>query len=319
MIKTVAKIFLISTVFTCVIFAQNNYTVKTKLSGNNIETERTITVSVIKNGQSLYSISKTLLPYYSIPQTMVFENGNLILLHSLEGTLEFYNSAKNLIAKKGNLITSLYDEHKILFSKTATEIALLISEDNENKIVIYNSAGELLFSENTEKGIANGIVLSNENNKLATSLYNWENNKIISKTFIIDLSKNQTDEFPILFKQGFFNKSGDLFCGFTNKKFFNVDLLKKKIILTKNIPDNKILMDVQVNKQNTYYIEATTPKLIKGIWIYNSAEVLKIDKDNKTEVVKKITDSFSNIHFKKDKSQSLKKGTKEEFSIEIIP
>ena len=319
MIRAKAKIFLIFILFACTIFAQNNYTVKTKLSDNNIETERTITITVIKNGESFYSIKKTLRPFYSIPQVIVFKSGNIVLLHSLEGTIEFYDLTKNLIFKEENLITELYNEHKVLFSNTSTKIALLISENLENRIIIFNDKGEQLFTERVEKGIANGIVLSDENNKLAISLYKWKGNEMVANSYILDLSENKKKQFPVLFNKGLFNHSGNLFCGFTNKEFFNIDLLRNKIILNKKIPDNKILLDLQINKQNTYYIEAELPKLNNGVWEYQSAKVFKIDGNYKIELVKKINTTFSKILFIQPTNQSLLKTTKEEFSLEIIP
>jgi hypothetical protein len=316
--STFIKILFFTIVTSLSTFAQSNFGIETKLSNNNYEEERTLTITIIKNKKELYSVIKNLLPYYSIPETIVFSDGNLALLYSLEGIIEFYDSTQNLIEKKEHLTTNLYDEHKILFSKTETKIAILISENSENKIIVYNSHGEKLHSLGLKKGIADGIVLSEEANKCALSLYSWQNNQLMPKSFIVDFDNEKQEKLPALFNKGFFNKGNNQFCGFTNKTFFKIDLLKNKIVLNKKIPKNKILIDVQSYNQNTYFIEANLPKLKNGIWEYQSAEVVKIDTNNKITVVKKITTPFTKINFDKPLDNTLNKTNSEEFILKII-
>ncbi len=311
------KILLLMVVLSLTAFAQNKFIVKTQLSNNNYEEERIFTITVLDNQKEIYKIKKQLIPHYSVPEVFIFRNGNLVLLHALEGVIEFYNSNGEILTQEKSLINKLYDEHKILYSKTNKKIALLISEKNKNKVIIFDNSGTQLSTFNIDDGIISGIVLAENENNLASSLYNWQENNVLAKTLIINLTANTTKEFPIRFEKGFFDSNNNSFVGFTNKKVFELDLKTNKIILNKKVGDNQIILDAQTNNSDIYFIKANLPKLVSGTWKYPSAKIIKIDKEGNVTTDKEISSQFTRINFKKDELEQLRKTNKLPYQLEI--
>ncbi len=316
MIKFTTKILFISLLSFPVLFAQNNFEVKTKLNGNNYEEERILQITVNKNGNEVYGFTKELLPFYSVPQTLVFNNGNAVLIYTLEGVIEFYNTKGLLTNKTEFLVNKLYDEHKVLFKKSVNNLALLISENNNNKIFLFDSKGKEVTNFILPEGTAEGIAFSENDSTIAASIYNRTNNNIIPKTFFIDIQTHSNKKFPLLFTDGLFDNLNKTFTGFTNKNIFQIDLISGNILFNKKTKKNKIILDATIADKITYFIEANVPEFNNGGWEYNFANIIEIKENGILQVVKKIATSFRNISFNKNKKVLLK-NNETKFSLNI--
>ncbi len=317
MIKLKITILLLCLFLPELFLAQSNFETITKVLGTNYEQERKLIITVKKNGNELYKISKKLPSYFSKPEPIVFKNGYSVLIHSLEGKAEFFNNKGIHITTINFLFNKLYNEHKLLYDCKSNSIAMLISENNKNKILLFDSSGNKKDSLQAEDGIAAGIVLSDDSKTLAVSTFNWRGNKIISESVFTDLIKRSALTFPLLFNKGMFDESNKLFTGFTNKNIFNVNLSLKKIFFTKKEEKNKIISDVFYNK-NIFFIETDLPLLSNGKWKYNSANIIKIDTKGIPETVQKISTPFYKIIFEKDKNKLLRKTAGSGYLLKII-
>lgn len=295
--KTITSTYFILYSLSITMFGQADFTLK--LDNHKYFEIRKIEITINSNGKESYKIMKQLQPFFSIPEIAVFENGNSVLLHSVEGVAEFYSNG-NLLKQIKLLDKNYDDELSVLFNIDRNKIALLITEDQKNKIILLNNLGEEIFTYQTQDGLGSGIAFSEKNNMIIISINNWIDNRLTSKSIFINLDKNSEFTFPIKFEKGFFGNNNSMFLGQSNNELFLVDLNLTKILWNKKVEPHSLFMEGKVRENDAIIIKTNHPQLINGTWKYNRGEILSINFNGSEKKLKSVNEQFENLDIIED-------------------
>ncbi|MCP5062214.1 MAG: hypothetical protein GY936_07115 [Ignavibacteriae bacterium] len=273
MISTIKNSFLILLFVTLTLVGQNNFNFKNSFNDLKHFEERELNISIYENGIELYKIKKLLLANFSIPEVVLFENGNFALIHSLEGLLEFYSTGA-LQTKKILLDNNFYNESSILFSVDNVKIALLITEEQKNKIVLLDDLGNQIFEKEVQDGLGSGIAYSEDADILAVSINNWKKNKLVSNSIFTNIEEGHEFTVPHKFEKGFFGKISSTFLGHSNNKLFLVDLNSNQLLWSKEAKSNSIFIQSKIKDNNVIVLEAPKPEIVNNSWKYQNCEVI---------------------------------------------
>ncbi|MEE9431523.1 MAG: hypothetical protein V3V16_10805 [Melioribacteraceae bacterium] len=299
MIKTIINIFLIFFIIVPNLIGQSKFDSKIKLDNHKYFEERNIEVVISKNSEEQYRIKNQLSPYYSIPEVAVFENGNSVLIFSVESVLEFYSNG--VLQKQIKLLEDdLYNESSILFSADKNKIALLITEEQKNKVILLTDSGEEIFAKSYQDGFGSGIVFSETNNFLAVSINNWDNENLISRSVFTDYKNNTETIFPYNFENGDFYNNSTLFLGQSNSELFLLDLNTNKILWNKKANNKTIFLQSRIKNNVVLVIKADRPTLTNGLWNYKKAKIISFDRNGHEEEIQTINKSFRSLDIVED-------------------
>jgi len=273
-------------------FGQADFTLE--LDNHKYFEIREIEITINSNGNESYKIMKQLQPFFSIPEIAVFENGNSVLIHSVEGVAEFYSNG-NLLTQIKLLDENYDDELSVLFNIDRNKIALLITEDQKNKIILLNDLGEEIFTYQAQDGLGSGIAFSEKNNMIVISINNWIDNRLTSKSIFINLDGNSKFTLPVKFEKGFWGNNNSIFLGQSNNELFLTNLNSTKILWTKKVETNSLFLEGKIRKNDAIIIKTNHPQLINGTWKYNRGEILSIDFNGAEKKLKSINEQFENL------------------------
>jgi len=294
MITKIKNNFLILLYLTITVLGQNNFSFKKSMDNHKHFEEREINISIYKNRTELYKIKKILPPNFSIPEVALFENGNLVLIHSLEGVIEFYSKGV-LQTEKVLLGKYFYNESSILFSLDKNKISLLITEEQKNKIILLDDLGILIFEKETLDGFGSGIAYSEDADILAVSINKWEKDNLESRSIFTNIKTNLEFTAPYKFEKGFFEKNSSTFLGHSNNKLFLFDLASNQLLWTKEPKTNSVFLESKIKDNNVFVVEAETPKLINNSWIYKIGKLVTLNSSGKKINSQTINKPFESI------------------------
>lgn len=290
------KIFALSAIIILIlpsiILPQSKYATSLKIISGKYFEERKIEIEVQKNNVEFYKFYKILEPHYSIPQIEIFNNGNLILIHSLEGVAEIYDTNSQLINNFEFYSLPPYNEQTLKFCKGKNSLGIIVSEDLQNYLKIVNSNGYVNKEMRLEDGSISGFAISEDDNFIAVSTYIWDEGEIENKSLIQNLITNQKISIQHLFNSGIFEKSTNNFIGYTNKSVFYFDINSKNIIWKKELSDQQLLLDVAYFNNNVFALYSSISVLSGSNWKYPNVKVTKIEKDG-SEIITKILGEIS--------------------------
>jgi len=256
------------------LLAQENLTTDIKVTNENYNEVRTLEILVNKEDQEYYKFSKTLEPHLSIPNADVFKNGNLVLIHSLEGVIEFYDPTGKLLNRLSLYSNHPYNEQSILFSIGSNSIAFLVSEDQVNTVYITNNFGDYISTFTIEDGLTTGIAYSMDEVFLACSTIKWNIEEIKKITTIFDLVNNKYSAIPFQFEEGMYDGSSNYFLGYTNNNSFLFSLIEETTLWQTETAPKEIYLDGFLENGNTLFVIAENPKLENKEWIYPNARIM---------------------------------------------
>lgn len=274
-------IFIISLIFSLKLFSQK---VEISVKPNNYKAERTISVYV----DSTFYFSKKILPYQSIPQIERVKD-NIVLIHSLEGLVEFYSPSGELLVKDSFYSNPPHNEQKLLFCKSENKIAFLISENRKNKIIIYSQLGLRVDSVKVDNGIVSGLVCGNSDTLIAFSIYNWQNKFVSSYTYLVNLTSKLYNKTEQLFEKGKFSNNEKYFLGYTNKSIFLVDINNYETLWNYKPLPGRIILEGKIIGDASFLIEASSPYLSNGGWTYQDIKIYQTTLDGKSKLIYKST------------------------------
>ena len=299
MIKTITNIFLIFFIIVPNLIGQSKFDSKIKLDTHKYFEERNVEVVISKKSEEQYRIKKQLSPYYSIPEVAVFENGNSALIFSAESVVEFYSNG--VLQKEIKLLEdNLYNESSILFSADKNKIALLITEEQKNKVILLTDSGEEIFAKSYPNGFGSGVVFSETNNFLAVSINKWDKENLISNSIFTDYKKNTETTFPYNFESGDFDNYSTLFLGQSNSELFLLDLSTNKVLWNKKANNKTIFLQSRIKNNVVLVGKADRPTLNNGFWNYKKAKIISFDRNGEEEKIQTINKSFKSIDIIED-------------------
>jgi len=262
-----------------------------------------------EKGEKVYSISKTLpfdVPY---PSASVFQAGELMVVYSFDGLIEFYNN-------KGELVNTIKPDYKskpeyersVKFATLDDESVILISEPEHyySRLLIVTSDGRINIEKEIEGTNATGVVISESGKFIATGTYSWIDTIFIEQTTFFDNGGNIIGKVPLSFTEGKFNKEESGFLGFTNSNLFNVDLEDEDIIWSEELLSDKVISDATIKDDKVAYITSDLPILKDGKWFFSKLELAIIDNDgDKIKTMKLPEGMFESVEFIKSNQNLL--------------
>jgi hypothetical protein len=276
-------------------FSQNEFRTETSIKGS-YDQLRVFHASVHDDSNNILSIVKNLKPNFSIPEAIALNNGNLALLHSLEGVIEIYDSNTQMIFQKEFYSLPPYNEQNIKFAINDLGIVLLVSEEQQNRVYIINNFGIPIGEINVQDGLISGIATSGNSETIAYSVMNWYNNELKSKTTLYNIGRNHFYDLPINFDTGIFNKTANLFLGTTNKNSFCVDLNNEELLWQNNLLDDQIYLDAIFENDDAILIKSTAPKLINNKWMFENTKIIQKELSGNEKILQEIYDSVFKIN-----------------------
>lgn len=280
------------------ILAQNLFEADKIVDGKHNE-ERVLQINITQDKSFLYTVKKTLPPYYSVPEIDVLPNGNLLCIHSLEGAVEIYNPNGNIIFEHNFYNLSPYNEQRIFYSIYDDGAAFLISEENQNKIYTVKSSGAILFEQVITEGIAEGFASSNNANLLAYSILNWSVNEIKNEAGIISLGDDKQFDLSEGFTNGVFSENNELFIGFNKSTIVCTNLIESRTVWEKRVSGNELILDAEFNSQSVIILKSEKPTLKENTWQYNNSTVIEKQIDGKELQIKLVKENVKEIKLKK--------------------
>ncbi|MFZ1291783.1 MAG: hypothetical protein WAR79_16925 [Melioribacteraceae bacterium] len=292
------KFFLVLVLNISSAFAQNNFTFEKFITGNNYSETRELKINILNNGIFQYFFTKTLIPYQSIPEINVLDNYKCCLIFSQEGLVEFYEN--NQLQKQHYVYKShQQNEQSIISVSNTKKVALLISENFNNRIFLLDLNGEIEDSIYVEDGIFSGLSISENSEIIAASFYNWENENIINQTKIINIIEGTTFYISDKFSMGKFNEDENLFLGFTNKNSFCVNLNEQKLLWKEILGNDEIYLDGILSNRNSVLIKSNYADFENGNWIYKSAEIFSKTESGEKIIINKLSSPFKKVSLDK--------------------
>jgi hypothetical protein len=270
--------------------AQNGWSFEHKVSGEYFE-ERTLDISVYNNDILTYSFQKKLIPNQSIPNIEVLTNGNLLIIHALEGTLEIFDKTGSRIFHKEFFSLPPYREQIMKYHKNNEGIIIITSEESTNKIFSLNNMGILIYENFIESGLIMGVSSSWDSNLAAYSAVIWINNELTERSFILDTQNNEVIYFEGSFESGSFNENNTIFLGVAKNQLSLFDINNNELSWHEELPKGEIFIDAAFSNNKIYFLKGSPPLLSNGKWIIENSGVFV--KDFRGEV-KNITE-ISNV------------------------
>ena len=252
-------------------------------------------------GEKVYSVYKS-LPYdVPFPSASVFQAGELMVVYSFDGFIEFYNN-------KGELVNTIKPDYKskpeyersIKFATIDDESVILVSEPERyyTKLLLVASDGEVNVEREIEGTNATGVVISESGNLLATGTYSWIDTTFIEQTTFLDNEGNIICKVPLSFTNGKFNNEDSEFLGFTNSNLFSVDLSDEDIVWSEELQSDKVITDATIENDKIAYITSDLPILKDGKWFYSKLELEIVDKDGDKIKTQKLPEGmFESVEF----------------------
>jgi len=237
----------------------------------------------------IYSIHKILEPHYSIPETIVLRNGNLALLHSLEGVLEIYDTSAQKVLEKEFYSLPPYNEQTIKYDINNLGMVFIVSEQGDNNINFIENSGKEKTSFKAYNGLLAGVASSENGEVLAYSIMKWEKSELLYKTIFLNLEKESMSEYPLKFEKGCFSNSLDKFLGFTNKSSFYIDLIEEQILWQNDLEDDNIYLDAMIEMDRALFVQAFKPNLVNNKWTYEQTKIIRKDLSGNELIIREIT------------------------------
>jgi hypothetical protein len=278
------QIFFASALVQFSLFGQNGLEITTRINGNYDE-QRSLNISVNDAGKELYVFEKTLIPHQSIPQIKVLSNSNLLLVHSLEGIIEIYNSKGSLVSKNEFYKLPPFNEQRILFDIFDSGITLLVSESQKNNIYILDNNGNINYSKDIKDGLVKGLAVNKNAKFIACSIMNWNFDNIEYEIIITNTKNNLGINFSDQFENGMFNEFDNLFLGITNRSVFLYNLTEQKTLWSDKLDDNRLFVDANILKNKALLVQSNIPLLIDNDWIYEGIEIIQKNENGIEEVL----------------------------------
>lgn len=275
-------------------FAQVNSYAKLEVANKMYNQSRLMNVLVYKNNIEIYRFHKVLTPHQSIPLAEVLDNGNVVLAHSLEGIVEFYDTNGKLLVENKYYTLPPYNEQNLVFSKGSKNLAILISENQNNRIIIFNNSGLKQDSLLIEQGLVTGFSFSKRDDFLAVSLSKWTEDVPIPTSIFYDLKQNKYFNLPVNFDTGIFDIKNNFFLGYTNHSLFLINILSKNVLWDKKYTEG-VLLTVDFHNNDFLYVLVQKPNLTNGQWVYPAAELRSINVNGEDKVIYKYNSSFEKI------------------------
>lgn len=257
-----------------------------------------------EKGEKVYSIKKTLPVDVPFPSASVFQAGELMVVSSFDGIIEFYNN-------KGELVNTIKPDHKsrpkdertIKFETKNNESAILISEPEQyySKLLIVTPDGEINTQKKVEGTNATGIAISKNGSLIAAGTYSWIDTVFLEQTTFFNNDGDEVGKVPLSFTGGRFNKDETEFLGFTNSNLFCVDIENENIIWSEELASDKVITDAVIKGDKVAFIQSELPILKDGKWFYSKLELEILDEDGDIIKSKKLPEGmFEEVSFAKD-------------------
>ena len=247
-----------------------------KIEGNYYE-ERRLSVDVFLNEEGKYSISKVLPPHYSIPQIDVLGNGNLILLHSLEGVVEIHDFRGEIIFRDEYYKLAPYHGQRLNYKKWSGGFLIVLSEANKNRALKMLFDGSPSAEIQLVEGMISGVELSADGELLIYSTVEWINDDLLTSTNVMSLTNNRSFTAAKHFENGYFNTDLSRFIGWEKRKVFCLDLLKEEIVWEWLVENEQMISDAIIQGSDSYILVSNKPRLIDKKWIYDNIRIIGKD------------------------------------------
>lgn len=260
-----------------------------------------------KNNQKVFTVHDTVDYDIPFPEAKIFRNGYLVVVHSFDASVDFYNNSGTQIKKvyllgKGNIEY----ERAIYFDIGKNKVGFLLYMPSQKKaeLFVYTINGNKLFSVETEGKIASGIAFDENGTRLAVSSYSWETTGKENFTQIYSSKGTELNSFDAVFTKGIFFDNREKFLGFTNKSIFVAGLIDNSLIWKRQISVKKIILDAYPYDGQIFIVDAAKVKLKKGTWRYYDLTLQKNDSNGKVIQSGKInTNDIQQIKFSVDKAK----------------
>jgi hypothetical protein len=276
---------------------------KTGGAGGTGETNQVYFEVYNEKGEKVYSVSKSLPSDVPFPAASVFQAGELMVVYSFDGVIEFYNN-------KGELVNTIKPDYKtrpeyersIKFATLNDESVILVSEPEHyfSRLLIVTSDGRINIEKDIEGTNATGVVISESGNLVATGTYSWIDTIFVEQTNFFDNKGNLVGKIPLSFTSGKFNDDETQFLGFTNSNLFSADIDDEKIIWNKELLSDQVITDATIDGDNVAYITSELPTLKDGKWYYSRLEFELVNDEGDEIISKKLPDGhFESVEFNK--------------------
>lgn len=225
-------------------------------------------------GMELYTIRKNIPFDVPFPTAGVFESGRVLLIHSFEGLVEFYD-------RSGTLVRSLRPskdarpeyERVIRFSMHDSLAALLLSEPGRNQALLFvvDHEGRVMAEQEIAGTHAAGVEVSPEGTEIAAGTYTWRDGELVERMHVFGPRLKSLCSVPLSFNRGVFSDQGDRLVAMSKRSVSLVDLRKYAVLWTDTVPEGRIVLDATWSPQGVAVLSAPVPEYRNNEWVYPSA------------------------------------------------
>jgi len=297
-IKINLTMLLMITVAMGMLPAQNSnlFKVEKEISAAAIQATEvnTISFTVQIGGQQLYIVEKDVAYDTPFPDFRLFNDGSGVLIDAFEASLTFYNASGDEIVLINILKEKTIDYERSVYSAIAggtLVIALHEPGMDELQFQHYNKKGQFLDQCKVSEKHLNGISLSENENIIALSVYDWQQDLLNKSTLFLDKSGRQLSRIQAGFIRGSFSDEEDLFIGYSNRDCFIYDFSDRTVHFRKSSPKNMMILEAQLYRDEIIIIESEKPVLKSGSWNYKNPRLERYDLNgrllSKTRIVSK--------------------------------
>jgi|GEM_PF-2781030 len=266
---------------------RGRYRVETTVSGRaeKVEEVRTVSYAVLDSSSArLFRIEKH-IPYdVVLPSVAVFETGNLLLVESLNSSVEIYGPMGEFIAASQLVKGAELDYERIIkFAVHDSTAALLVSDNSLSSplLVVLTDRGGLLFEQRIDGRYAAGVAFSSDGRIVAAGTYQWVDGQPRYSLSFVAQGGEVRGTVGVGFSRGMFSDDGRRFLAYTNRTASIIELQGLKQSWSYTSPRGRLVIDATWVQDGIALITASEPRLEKGEWRYSSGQLHRIGQDGR--------------------------------------
>ncbi len=243
------------------------------------------------------------IPY---PQPGVLEDGSIVLVSSFDAVVKIYNRFGQFEREFSLLKEAEPDyERTIYFDLKTDRFVFAISDPKLTNTVVklVDSKGAAIDEYLSEYKNASGIKISGDGNLIALSAFGWKDAGPEFKTSVFNNNFEEIISINQPFEKAGFVDAGNLFCGWTNRNYFLIDLNNRFVLVDESADEGKIILDLFADSHDLFAVVSNSPYLNNSEWYYRNVVVSRYSRNSKFTEATINTSEFSDYSIQKSNNK----------------
>ena len=230
-------------------------------------------------GRILYQVNRELAYDTPRPAVHLYADGSVLIVDSFAGVYEYYGTSGQMVRRVPFNEEIRANHERITFvSGNDSTAAVLTSEPgvSESRILVLDRAGTVRFDRPFEGTFASGLLLSPNGELIAGGTYRWIGASLAFNTEFLTIAGTSVTGLGHEFKGGSWSPDGTLFVVYGRERASLINVMKREIISTSLLGENRIVHDVFWDGSIPYVASSPVPKMRSGTWMYEGLVVLNL-------------------------------------------